>query len=149
MTVEPPPKLAQELLGLAYMQVVTRHASEAWHAGRGDRFLQLLANACRACGIEPLSDGLIDRLADAYDDPQDGYRVRFSLAASAMWETGNWAKLLIALNLAATPEYLTTIDGASRAPGRARPHRRRRTRVVVPTSPKSRRTPGEGTRTGS
>lgn len=148
MTVEPPPQLAQELLGLAYMQVVTRHASEAWHAGHGDRFLQLLANAWRACGIEPLSDGLIDRLADAYDDPQDGYRVRFSLAASAMWETGNWAKLLIALHLAATPEYLSTIGGASRAPGRARPHRRRRSRVV-PSSPKSRRTSGGGTRAGS
>jgi len=146
---EPPPQLGEELLGLAYMQVVTRHATEAWHTGRGDNFLQLLAKVARACGIEPLSDGLIDHLADAYDDPQDGYRVRFALAASAMWETGNWAELLIALNLAATREYLTTIDGASRAPRRARPTRRRRSRVVVPTSPKARRTPGEGTRAGS
>jgi len=141
---EPPPQLGEELLGLAYMQVVTRHASEAWHTGRGDRFLQLLAKACRACGIEPLSDRLIDHLADAYDDPQDGYRVRFSLAASAMWETGNWAKLLIALHLAATPERLTAEQPAMRTRGPVAQRPRRRTRAVIPNRPGSPHAPRGG-----
>ncbi|WIM95739.1 hypothetical protein ACTOB_007868 [Actinoplanes oblitus] len=140
---EPPPQLDEELLGLAYMQVVTRHASEAWHTGRGDRFLQLLAKACRACGIEPLSDRLVDHLADAYDDPQDGYQVRFSLAASAMWETGNWAKLLIALHLAATPERLTAEQPARRTRGPVSQRPRRRTRAAIIAGPS--RNPGPPT----
>lgn len=99
------PELAQQLFGLAYTQIVTRHADQAWQAGRAAEMRATVEQVCADNGVELLRDGPTDHPAARHDVPRDTHMLRIILAASALWEAGHELTLLAALHRTTSPQH--------------------------------------------
>jgi hypothetical protein len=95
-------ELAWEMLALSYARMVERVAREAFDAGRVADFLTLVDRVNADCGVEPVSDALIERLSHGLD-PYDRFRLRALLSASALWQAGGWVDLIGDLRRAFDP----------------------------------------------